>query len=621
MFSMRITIFIFFVLTMLFSACQAPRPKAEGFKDAHSFSNTDSVRIRHMDLNLNLDFEQHTLSGVVTLKIDNLKKARTLVLDTRDLEIFKVEAQGDNPGRTYTLGSVATDYMGAPLTIRLQPGDSVISVAYKTSPNAAALQWLNPEQTAGKKYPFLFSQSQAILARTWVPCQDTPGVRFTYSATIQAPKELLVLMSASNPKEKNKTGIYHFEMEQPIPSYLLALAAGDLRFRAFDGRSGVYAEPEMIDKAAYEFADTPNMIQTAEKLYGPYRWGRYDILVLPPSFPFGGMENPRLTFATPTVITGDRSLVSLIAHELAHSWSGNLVTNATWNDIWLNEGFTTYFELRIMEALYGREYEEMLEQIGYQDLQRTLEELGSDNPDTRLALNVDDRDPDEALSLIAYEKGRSFLKMLEIEFGRPRFDAFLKKYFDTYAFQSMDTEHFTQYLRDNLIKHRRRVEGQIHLREWIYEPGLPENCPVPDSPEFRKVDEQRMAFLKGTPAEKLDVKGWSTHHWLHFIRALPRKMTTDQMAALDTAFSLSASPNSEIAYAWFRQAIGHEYAPALPYIKRFLLHVGRAKFVVPLYTALNSHKAYRQFARDVYKKAREGYHPVAYGAVDRLLRQ
>ncbi len=621
MFSVRIVLLPLFLTTLFFSGCRSGSTEADGgFQDAHSFANTDSVHIRHMDLTLNVDFEKRTLSGVVSLKIDNFKKARTLILDTRDLEIFKVEAEGENPQRHYSLGESGKGYMGLPLTIDLQAGDSIISVAYKTSPRAAALQWLAPEQTAGKKYPFLFSQSQAILARTWIPCQDTPGIRFTYTATVQVPRDLMALMSASNPQQKNKAGIYHFEMEQPIPSYLLALAVGDLRFRAFDERSGVYAEPEMIDKAAYEFADTPRMIKTAEKLYGPYRWGRYDILVLPPSFPYGGMENPRLTFATPTVITGDRSLVSLIAHELAHSWSGNLVTNATWNDVWLNEGFTTYFELRIMEALYGRDYEQMLEQIGYQDLLRTLEELGKDSPDSRLALNVDDRDPDEGLSLIAYEKGRSFLKMLETEFGRSRFDAFLKKYFDTYAFQSMDTERFTRYLRDNLIKHRRRVESQIHLRQWIYEPGLPENCPVPDSPEFRKVDEQRMAFLKGAAAGQLKVQGWTTHHWLHFLRALPANLTHSRMADLDKTFKLSASPNSEIAFAWFLQAINHNYSGALPYIERFLLHVGRAKFVVPLYAALNKQDAYKKFAREVYKKAREGYHPVTYSAVDRVLK-
>ncbi|RMH60884.1 MAG: M1 family peptidase [Calditrichaeota bacterium] len=588
-------------------------------QDAHSYANTDSVVIRHLTLKLTVNFENRQLDGTATLHIENFNQARTLILDTKDLTIKKVTANGHTAKRSFKLMPARKVYLGQPLVIHLNPGDSLITITYHTAPEAGALQWLTPRQTAGKKHPFLFSQSQAILARTWVPCQDTPSIRFTYQAEIQTSPDLLALMSASNPTEKSPDGLYHFTMEQPIPSYLLALAVGDLEYRPFDARSGVYAEPEMIEKAAYEFTDTPRMMAAAEKLYGPYRWGRYDILVLPPSFPFGGMENPRLTFATPTVITGDRSLVSLIAHELAHSWSGNLVTNATWNDVWLNEGFTTYFELRIMEALYGREYAEMLEQIGYQDLKRVMGELGPDNPDTRLAIDVDDRNPDDGLSTIAYEKGRSFLKMLELAFGRPAFDDFLKKYFNTFAFHSMDTDHFTEYVREELVRHRRRVESRIHLREWIYEPGLPENCPVPDSPEFRKVDAQRAAFIHGRPAGELNVKGWTTHHWLHFLRALPKNLPRERLIDLDNTFTLSASPNSEIAFAWYQLVIPGHYKPALQHIRTFLLHVGRAKFVVPLYASLMKEKAYRAFARKVYEEARPGYHPVTYAAVDKLM--
>ena len=603
----------------VFYGCAKQKMTDDYIHDAHSYSNTDSIAVRHMDLDLHVDFEKRELSGRVKLHINNFGRARNLVLDTRELTIHKVESAGES--RAFKLLPLYKTYMGQALVIHLNEGDSVITVMYTTSPRAAALQWLTPQQTGGKKYPFLFSQSQAILARSWVPCQDTPSIRFTYTAAIHVPNGLLALMSASNPQKKNADGVYTFIMEQPIPSYLLALAVGDLKFHAFDERSGVYAEPNKIDKAAYEFADTPHMMDAAEKLYGPYRWGRYDILVLPPSFPFGGMENPRLTFATPTVITGDRSLVSLIAHELAHSWSGNLVTNATWNDAWLNEGFTTYFEIRIMEALYGKNYAEMLEQIGYQDLLRTLEEMGTDSPDTRLALNMDDRDPDEGLSLIAYEKGRSFLKMMEEAFGRPAFDDFLKKYFDTFAFHSMDTEHFAVYVREHLVRHRRRVESRIRLREWLYEPGLPENCPIPDSPEFRKVDEQRQKFIRGTQAAELNVENWTTHHWLHFIRALPTGMSASQWRDLDKTFMLSASSNSEIAFAWFIKAIPGHYQPALPHIRRFLLNVGRAKFVTPLYTALMNDEKYRAFAREIYKTARPGYHPVTYSAVDKIMKK
>ena len=245
-------------------------------------------------------------------------------------------------------------------------------------------------------------------------------------------------MSASNPQIKNETGSYHFEMKQPIPSYLLALAVGDVEFKRVSNRAGIYAERTVLDSAVWEFADLEKMIHGAEELYGAYLWERYDVLVLPPSFPFGGMENPRLTFATPSILAGDRSLTSLIAHELAHSWSGNLVTNRTWNDFWLNEGFTVYFEHRIMEKLYGRDYAEMLALLSLQDLRETIQSLKDENlyADTKLKLDLAGRNPDDGVTDIAYNKGYFFLRLFEERYGRERFDSFLKHYFSSNAFKS-----------------------------------------------------------------------------------------------------------------------------------------------------------------------------------------
>ncbi len=316
--------------------------------DPHSYSRPDQVAVKHLNLDLTVDFSQQKLAGKATLDLDNKTGASELVLDTRDLDVTRVTLDSGAEAK-FALGDDAK-FLGRPLRIEITPQTKSVTVEYSTRPAAAAVQWLSPDQTAGKQHPFLFTQSQAILARTWVPCQDSPAVRMTYDATVHAPKELLAVMSAENPQAKNADGVYTFKMDKPIPSYLLALAVGDLEFRSLGARTGVYAEPSRVEKAAWELADTEKMIEAAEKLYGPYRWGRYDLLVLPPSFPFGGMENPRLTFATPTIIAGDRSLVNLVAHELAHSWSGNLVTNATWNDFWLNEGFTTYFENRIIRG-------------------------------------------------------------------------------------------------------------------------------------------------------------------------------------------------------------------------------------------------------------------------------
>ncbi|MEM7559822.1 MAG: M1 family aminopeptidase/hydrolase, partial [Planctomycetota bacterium] len=372
------------VLALLFSGLLGTDIAARELP--HSCARPDQVAVKHLHLDLSVNFEEKRLAGAATLTIERRDKAaKELRLDTRGLDIEAVTC-GDAE-LDWALGEDDAQ-LGKALTITLPKEDSAssnrIKIEYATRPSAEALQWLTPEQTTDKKHPFLFTQSQAILARTWVPCQDTPAVRITYSAKIGVPPELMAVMSASNPQEKNASGVYEFKMEQPIPSYLLALAVGDLQFRSLGPRSGVYCEPSVLKRAEWELADTERMIEAAEKLYGKYRWDRYDVIFLPSSFPFGGMENPRLTFATPTILAGDRSLVALIAHELAHSWSGNLVTNSTWNDFWLNEGFTVYFEQRIMEAIFGRQYSEMLARLTLDGLLAEIKEL--DERDTWLKL-------------------------------------------------------------------------------------------------------------------------------------------------------------------------------------------------------------------------------------------
>ncbi|WP_049797370.1 M1 family aminopeptidase/hydrolase [Kribbella flavida] len=323
--------------------------------DRHSYAEPGLVRTTHLALELDLDFTAKVLAGTATHTLAWSGPGDRLVLDTRDLTVLSVEGStgvGWEP-LEHSLG-YPDEELGSALTIRTAAHEQV-RISYRTAPTATGLQWLEPEMTAGGVLPFMFSQSQAIHARSWVPVQDTPGVRFSYAAHVTAPPELMVLMSADNGTTSRRTGSYDVVMPEPIPSYLLAIAAGDLVFEPIGERSGVWAEPEMAKRAATEFADTEQMMLVTEALFGPYRWGRYDILVLPPSFPYGGMENPRMTFATPTVVIGDKSLVSVVAHELAHSWSGNLVTQDSWDDIWLNEGFTSYVENRIVEAVYGTE--------------------------------------------------------------------------------------------------------------------------------------------------------------------------------------------------------------------------------------------------------------------------
>ena len=584
--------------------------------DVHSHARPGGVSVKHIDLALDVDFQNHQLRGTATLDLDRHTKAGEVVLDTRDLAIDSVTS-GDGDELEWKKGE-SKPHLGASLTVQLPNGVEQIRVAYSTDPAAAALQWLAPEQTAGGEHPFLLSQSQAILARTWVPCQDTPAVRFTYTASVSVPAGLLALMSAENPTEPSADGTYSFEMPQPIPSYLLAIAVGDLEFRALGHRAGVYAEPPLADAAAYEFEDTSEMIDTVEELYGPYRWGRYDLLVLPPSFPFGGMENPRLTFLTPTVIAGDKSLVALIAHELAHSWSGNLVTNATWNDFWLNEGFTVYLEQRIMEALRGKEYADMLALLGRQDLEGTIADLPA--ADTHLHLALEGRDPDEGMTDVAYEKGRFFLRMIEETVGRERFDAFLQSWFEGHAFESVTTTQFVDYLNENLIAGDDELASKLRVDAWIYGPGLPDNAPVVESDAFIDVETQRDIWLSGEIAVgALDTESWTTHEWLHFLRGLPDDLTLKQMAALDGRFGLTKTGNSEMLHAWMHHVIAHEYEPGYDALEDFLTGMGRRKFLKPLYERMAQDDEMKQRALRIYETARPGYHAVSTATIDEIL--
>ena len=606
------------LLVLALVACRKETPKSVQqqksaadivVRDPHSYANPQEVRVEHITLDLTADFAKKQLTGTAMLRLNNRSGARALILDTRALDVHSVKLQPGDTAAPFVLGG-EDPILGRKLEIPIDPRTTAVTIHYATGPEAKALQWLDPLQTAGKKHPFLLSQSQSINARTWVPLQDTPQVRFTYDATIRVPKELMAVMSAENPQKRTADGVYRFTMPNPIPSYLLAIAIGDLEFRAFDARSGVYAEPPLIDAAAREFSDTPKMMHAAEELYGAYRWGRYDLLVLPPSFPYGGMENPRLTFLTPTVIAGDKSLVSLIAHELAHSWSGNLVTNATWNDFWLNEGFTTYFEHRIIEKLYGREYSEMLWRLGVTDMK---EELATLTPKEQgLYMDLGGRDPDEAPSTV-YEKGALFLRLLEETAGREEWDKFLRAYFQRFAFQPMSTTRFIEHLNKALPD----VVKKVKIDEWIYGSGLPANAPQPQSEAFSRVEAQAKRFVEGAPAESIDMTGWSSHERVHFIQSLPQ-LSPERMAALDKRFRFSESGNSEVLSEWLQKSLDSGYKDVYPAIERFLTTQGRRKFLKPLYTKLAASD--RDFARRIYEKARPTYHPVSQATIDEILK-
>ncbi|HFC00706.1 MAG TPA: M1 family peptidase [Phaeodactylibacter sp.] len=620
-----IKLFLFLITILLLTRCTEPstNKKVEKMntevnqsrKDTHSYAQPEAAKTKHLSLNLKADFDKKILKGFASFDIEN-HESNKIIFDVRDLNIEKVTIGKEETPTTFTIGK-AKEFLGQPLEVAIQPTTKKVTIYYSTNPDAAAVDWLNPRQTAGKKYPFLFTQGQAILTRTWIPCQDSPGIRITYDATIQVPKELLAVMSASNPTEKNDSGVYHFEMRQPIPPYLIALAIGDLAYGEIGERTAIYAEPVLLKAAVYEFADMEKMLVAAEQLYGKYLWDRYDVIVLPPSFPFGGMENPRLTFATPTIIAGDRSLTALIAHEMAHSWSGNLVTNATWNDFWLNEGFTVYFERRIMEALYGKEYANMLAVLGYQDLEADVEDLGKNSKDTHLFLDLEGRDPDDGMTDIAYEKGAYFLMMLEQKVGREKMDDFLKSYFATHQFQTITTTEFVDYLNKNLID---KYNVDVNIDEWIYGAGIPANVPKVTTEKFALVDKAVTKVKSGADPKLLATSEWTTHEWLHFIRQLPTENENGLMKKLDTTFNFSNSGNAEILAAWFEVAIKNGYAKhILPNIEKFLVSVGRRKFLTPLYRAFKENGMLKT-AKDIYKKARPNYHAVSTQTLDKLLK-
>jgi leukotriene-A4 hydrolase len=622
---------------MFYGVRQWPEP-IPGVRDVHSHARPEIARVVNVSLLLTADFDAKVLSGTAQLGVIGRPGADHVVLDTRNLDIHWVIG-GDKVLR-YELGP-EDPILGRSLTVwfdtptTAEDNFRTVVIAYSTRPDAAALQWLKPEQTAGGQKPYLFSQGQAILTRTWIPTQDSPGIRQSWQAGIDVPAGLRAVMSGEmrSPDEGEIPTLYHqetgqrrwnFRMTNPVPPYLIAIAVGDVAFEAIDERTGVWTEPSMLHAAEAELAPTAGMVDAAEALYGPYRWGRYDLLVLPPSFPFGGMENPRLTFATPTIIAGDQSLVSLVAHELAHSWSGNLVTNATWDDFWLNEGFTVYFENRIMEAVYGRDRALMLQSLGWGDLQSVLARLPPE--DTRLKLNLAGRDPDDGMNDVAYEKGAALLFTIERIVGRERFDVWLKGYFERNAFRPMTTEMFLADIRTHLVT-TRALEDQLMMDAWIYQPGMPSNWVPPVSGAFAPVDAAARSFHAGGPAAAVPWTGWSTQERQRFLAWRPEGrvagadwLTPAQLADLEATLKLREEGNAELVFAWLQIAVQHRYQPAVPTLERFLTTMGRRKFVLPLFTSLWAEGDWgRGIATSLYARARPGYHPVTTNSVDAVV--
>ncbi|WP_395622218.1 M1 family metallopeptidase [Sphingomonas daechungensis] len=597
----------------------APVLETPDAKDAASYARPLEARVHHVALDLNVDFETKRLGGTATLDIDRKPDAKEIVLDDKGLEIASI-TDGSNQPLDYKVGP-SDPKLGSPLAISLRPDTNRLIIKYKSAPDAGALQWLTPEQTAGKKKPYLFSQGQAIENRSWIPTQDSPGIRQTWEATIHVPAGLTAVMSApkaAEPMTQGGESVFTYKMDHSVAPYMIAIAVGDLAFKPLGKRTGVWTEPAMLDRAAAELADTEKMVEAAETLYGPYRWGRYDVLVLPPAFPYGGMENPTLTFLTPTFIAGDKSLVGLVAHELAHSWSGNLVTNANWSDSWLNEGVTSYFENRIMEALYGPKRAAQEAALSFDEMEKAFAEEGINGSNTQLHLGPKEGVPDGGAGGIIYDKGAVFLRTMEKIVGREKWDAYLRSYFDRHAFQPMTSALFLADLRENLVKGDKALEQKLQLDNWLYKPGLPSNVARPDPAAFADVDKAVSAFTAGGPVPA-GFSSWTTAEKLRFLNKLPRKLPTARLDQLNKTLKLNDAGNQEVLFAWLDLAIRNRYDPAVPALEHFLTSQGRRKFVRPLIQTLAADNAWgRPIAARVYKVARSSYHPITQRDLDKL---
>ena len=598
-------------------------PIDPGF-DYHSYANVDQFRVTHIELDLRVDLAGQSIDGTVTLDVRRLDaRATQLVLDTKDLIVNDVTQKA-----TDVLG--ATDknqtfwvsrpfhlekpdpILGSALVIELPPTRRTVEsirIDYETTKNAGALQWLAPNKAAGRRKPFLYTLSEPIGARTWIPLQDTPQVRATYTAEIHTDPDMLAVMSAENDVKGKRKGEYSFVMTQAVPSYLIALAVGDLEFKETGPRSGVYAEKAVVKAAATEFGGTEAMIAAGEKLFGPYRWKRFDILVLPPSFPVGGMGNPRLCFITPTAIAGDKSLVSVVARELAYSWSGNLVTHATWRDLWLNEGFAAYLQSRIMSEVYGEQRASMEAVLDFNSLRE----------DGALAIDLRDRDPVRAFSEVPYEKGRLFLNFLDARFGRDRFDAFVRGYFEHFAFKSITTPQFNQYLWENLTDHVPGIVTHEQILAWENAPGTPADAVLPASSVLSQVDGTRTAWLGGALAAKKFGLDWSAAQWRYFLDGMPASLSANQLRELDQAYGLTRSGNAEIERSWLELVVRNDYRPGFARLEEYLKTVGRRRLIEPLYVELMKTPTGSELAKRVYAVARPGLHPLTAAAIDGIV--
>jgi len=612
--------------------------------DPNSFSNVNNFKVNHIKLNLKTEFERKALTGYVINEVEIIDNSvNEFILDTRGLKIFSaswLKDDGKEISLDFTLGEIHKMY-GQALSIiftdeMLKQTKVNVKINYETTPECSACQWLEPSQTEGKKYPYLYTQCEAIHARSVVPCQDTPIIKLTYEAEMVVPKELRALMSAVLIDEKpveNDLVSFKFEQKMRIPVYLLAIAVGNLKGIKIGPRSTVWSEPEVVDKAAYEFANTEDFIKIGEEYLTEYVWGVYDLLVLPPSFPFGGMENPCLTFVTPTIVVGDRSLVDVVAHEISHSWTGNLVTNSNWQHFWLNEGHTMYLERKILSKIHGEAYRDFSAIIGWNDLKEAVNAYGKEQENfTALVPDLRNKDPDDSFSTVPYEKGFNLLYYLEKILGGPEvFDPFLKEYIIHFTNKSLSTNEWKEFLYSYFKKHdesKIKILDSVDWNTWLYGYGMPPIDPKFDRTLLNMCDDLAKKWIDKKDATSFDefslkdIENFDADQLMIFISKISDEGPFSEtfIKAMDKAYEFTKTKNSEVRFLWQVLCLNSNYEPIFPEVVKFVEEQGRMKFVVPLYRYLYKCKNGADLAVSTFKKNINFYHPIAVDNIAKELK-
>jgi leukotriene-A4 hydrolase len=638
---------------------------SEHDEDKSTLSNPRYTRAKHVNWKASVDFENHCISATATYDIEILDKScKSIQLDTRGLDISFVEVNGGVVKDWILDGDIKGKlHLGQRLTIPLKEQDAEkgsleLQITYKTSSDpekCSAAQWLTPAQTSGKQYPYLFTQCQSIHARSIIPCYDCPAVKMTYTAEITVPKWATALMSALPIKEDTGEAIskwakgvisavageatkdkhtFNFEQPVPIPAYLLALAVGDLASKDLSPRCRIWCEPCTLKAAADEFHETELFLKTAEEITSmPYAWKRYDLLVLPGSFPYGGMENPCLTFVTPTLLAGDGSLVCVVAHEIAHSWTGNLVTNKTWGHFWLNEGWTTWLQRRIMNKIENVPHDMDLDAIGgAQFLKQDIEML--DKSMTSLYLKLGDGDPDESYSRVPYEKGFHLLYALERMVGEGVFLELVEAYLKKFAYGSVTSEEFRNFCigfwKDSNPEAYTKVKN-FEWDEWVYGTGMP---PLP---EFNKSLAEAAEALAatwvafdcdeeegGVREPSVDISDWTSAQKVCFLNTLLKlvqedgsgklkKLKLSTLKLMQMRYCFQESKNAEILFRYCMLAVQSEDEGIYPIVVRFITSQGRMKYIRPLYRVMfaSTTGKGREIAVETFLKNKDFYHPIA----------